>query len=233
MAAPRTFADLITSVQQLGLPDPDVGVTIGNFINEEYKIIAGERRWEWLQSTFTFSLTAGTFSYTISTVGPGNIRNFDALWLVDAAGNQFTIKWIEPLKLLDLNQDTPAATVGAPRYWSVWGGKILFYPNPDASYVTTVAYTKTLGAWPLNAPGDLVLFPGEYDTGLVWAAAGMMATRAHDWLSRDFMNQQRDRVWNNMRADYQLKQRQNTAEVEETGMWQSGNPQIGASFWGY
>ncbi len=163
----RTAAQLSAAVLQLGFPDPDGGVTLLAFLNNEYKSVAGERRWEWLQSTFTFSVTAGMFSYAVGASSPGDVRNFDALWITDAADLQYKIRWAEPLTLLDWNQNETALTVGAPRYWTVWGGNILFYPTPDKAYTATVAYTKSVGDVPLTG-SDRPLFPGDYDMILVW-----------------------------------------------------------------
>lgn len=217
----RTFDQLITAVSQLGLPDPDGGVSIGAFINEEYKLIAGERRWEWLQGSFTFPTVVGTLAYNISSVSPGDVRNFDALWITDAQAQQYLIRYIKPLQMLDLQENQPSTNTGPPQYWSVYAGQVLLWPTPNAVYTAKVAYVKSLGDVPLTT-GVRPLMPGDYDTVLVWGAAAMVATRLRDWLSRDFMGQQRDRVLANMRPDYQLKQRQNSDEVQATGIWSNG-----------
>ena len=215
--AARTLTQLSAAVAQLGFTDPD-GLTFSSLINEEYKSIAGERRWEWLQATNTTTgpAVAGTFSYAFSMT---DARNLDAVFITDAQLNSLPLHYMDPLVILEKLQDNPALNTGRPRYWSSWGNRLLLFPNPDATYPITIYYTLTLGDIPLASGGAKPLMPGDYDTALVWGAGAMMAVRMRDWIQREYMTGQRDRVIGAMRSDYQLKQRQDADEVVSTGIW--------------
>lgn len=215
--AARTLAQLQQAVQDLGYGTDSLTAQTG-FLNSEYRIVAGERRWEWLQGTFLGELTIpGTVVYTLPLT---DMRNLDAVWVTDGQDNQFAITYIEPLKLLDLSQDRTAFNLGAPRHWSFWNGQLWLYPTPDAVYSLTIAYTKNVT--PLVAPGDTPWIPEAYDDALVWGSVARLAYRLRDWLGREFAQTEVTRVMNEMRSEYNLKQRQTADEVEATGIWNQG-----------
>lgn len=228
--AARTIDQLAAAVENLGSPS-DTGSSARQFefINAEYRNLAGMRRWEWLQGlNSAISTVVGTVSYSLSSIT--DLRNLDAVWVTDAQSNQIIVRYQEPLKLLNLQRDQQATTKGSPQYWSVWGGNLLVYPNPDAVYSLTIAYTKNVTTL---TTGQSPLIPEEYDDYLVWGAASREAFRTRDFYSEGLARQQQQAVLSQMISEYQLKQRQTDDAVVETGIWNQAQLRGASGGWSY
>lgn len=214
--AARTFAQLKAAVQDEGY-GTDTATQQGNFINAEYKQLAGKRRWKWLEAVDSTTTTLqGTANYTPSIA----YRTLDAVRIVDALG---TPAYLEPMNeqdLLDLlRRDTGSGIFGTPRYWTLYAGQIYLWPIPDNVYRLTLYYIRNVTT--MVADGDTHLVPEEYDGILVWGAVARMAMRQRDWLSRTFALQERDPIITAMSAEDGLWQRHRSDTVEDR-LWGAG-----------
>ena len=135
----RNMADL----DEVDLPD----VIIDQFAREGFqRIYSLERRWPYLQETYTFDTVADQREYTISTIG--DIREIISVVDSSTAGNRLTL--IDYNQAEDIwlgNTDVPSR----PYFYSFWDKKIQFWAKPDAVYPITVrAFRNPVYTWLTN-----------------------------------------------------------------------------------
>jgi hypothetical protein len=132
----RNMADL----DEVDLPD----VIIDQFAREGFqRIYSLERRWPYLQETYTFNTVVNQREYTISTIG--DIREIISVVDSSTAGNRLTL--IDYNQAEDIwlgNTDVPSR----PYFYSFWDKKIQFWAKPDAVYPITVrAFRNPVYTW--------------------------------------------------------------------------------------
>ena len=135
----RQMADL----DETDLPD----TVIDQFAREGFqRIYTLERRWPYLQETYTFNTVANQREYTVSTIG--DIREIVSVVDTSASGNRFTLIDYNNAEEVWLgNTDVP----GRPYFYSFWDGKIHLWPKPDSVYPITVrAYRNPTYTWLSN-----------------------------------------------------------------------------------
>jgi hypothetical protein len=135
----RNMADL----DEVDLPD----VIIDQFAREGFqRIYSLERRWPYLQETYTFNTVVDQREYTISTIG--DIREIISVVDSSTAGNRLTL--IDYNQAEDIwlgNTDVPSR----PYFYSFWDKKIQFWAKPDAVYPITVrAFRNPVYTWLTN-----------------------------------------------------------------------------------
>jgi hypothetical protein len=135
----RNMADL----DETDLPD----TIIDQFAREGFqRIYSLERRWPYLQETYTFNTVVNQREYTISTIG--DIREIISVVDSSTAGNRLTL--IDYNQAEDIwlgNTDVPSR----PYFYSFWDKKIQFWAKPDAIYPITVrAFRNPVYTWLTN-----------------------------------------------------------------------------------
>jgi hypothetical protein len=135
----RTMADL----DETDLPD----TIIDQFAREGFqRIYSLERRWPYLQESYTFNTVVDQREYTISTIG--DIREIISVVDSSTAGNRLTL--IDYNQAEDIwlgNTDVPSR----PYFYSFWDKKIQFWAKPDAIYPITVrAFRNPVYTWLSN-----------------------------------------------------------------------------------
>lgn len=135
----RTMADL----DETDLPD----TIVDQFAREGFqRIYSLERRWPYLQETYTFNTVVDQREYTISTIG--DIREIISVVDSSTAGNRLTL--IDYNQAEDIwlgNTDVPSR----PYFYSFWDKKIQFWAKPDAIYPITVrAFRNPVYTWLSN-----------------------------------------------------------------------------------
>ena len=135
----RNMADL----DEVDLPDS----IVDQFAREGFqRIYSLERRWPYLQETYTFNTVVDQREYTISTIG--DIREIISVVDSSTAGNRLTL--IDYNQAEDIwlgNTDVPSR----PYFYSFWDKKIQFWAKPDAVYPITVrAFRNPVYTWLSN-----------------------------------------------------------------------------------
>lgn len=214
--AARNLAALQTAVQAYGLPaDAGSALVQQGWLNDEYRELAGRRRWKWLEATTTVVTAAGTASYTPAAT---DIRSLDAIRLADSAGNEVLIDWRPTQWVRDMvHRYNQLSDRNQPQYWTQFAGQIYFYPIPDGVYTAVIDYTKNIT--PLNLSTDTPLVPEAFDDILVLGAAARGMIRSNNWLQRDSLFGLRDQLINRMESEIGKDQTQRSDEVESTGIW--------------
>lgn len=149
-----TLNQLRTQVRQMvDLDETDLpNAVIDNFALEGFeRIYMLERRWPYLQKSYTFTSTANTRSYPIENIG--DLR--EIISLVDNAfsGNRLTMTDHNMAERTWLgNTDAP----GRPYFYSIWEDKLHLWPKPNSAYVYGIrAYRNPSYDW-LDAPDDTI-----------------------------------------------------------------------------
>jgi hypothetical protein len=132
----REMADL----DEFDLPNS----VIDQYAKEGFqRIYALERRWPFLQQTYTFNTVNGQREYLISTIG--DIREIISIVDGSPAGNRLTL--IDHNNAEDVwigNLDTASR----PYFYSFWDGNVNLWPKPDTIYPMTVrAYRNPSYMW--------------------------------------------------------------------------------------
>jgi hypothetical protein len=125
------------------LPD----VIIDQFAREGFqRIYALERRWPYLQESYTFNTVASQREYTISTIG--DIREIISVVDSSTSGNRLTL--IDYNNAEDIwlgNTDVPSR----PYFFSFWDKKLQLWPKPDAIYpIVLRAFRNPVYTWLSN-----------------------------------------------------------------------------------
>jgi hypothetical protein len=138
----RSMADL----DEADLPNS----VIDQFAREGFeRIYMLERRWPYLQKSFTLTTVAGTRSYTIENIG--DIREIISVVDTSTSGSRMNLISYDDAEEIWLgNTDVPSR----PYFFSIWEDKIHFWPKPDNAYPIKVrVYRNPSYDW-LDSPDD-------------------------------------------------------------------------------
>lgn len=163
-----TLAALRTAVlNRVGLPSTDgmaQPTTLDSLLNEAARDLATDKEWPWLEAEGTFTLTAGTTSYT------------------PAAGvtrTQFLAIESDDLELRQRRDLTRlAGQTGRPLVYAESGERLLFAPTPDQDYTITHGYVSEETT--VVGDSDVFLCPVRYEALIVLGASVKLAVRLKD-----------------------------------------------------
>ena len=144
-----TLTQLRTQVRNMvDLDETDLpNSVVDQFAREGFqRIYSLERRWPYLQETYTFNTVANQREYTIATIG--DIREIISVVDTSASGARLT--------LIDYNQaeeiwlgNTDVAS--RPYFYAFWDKKLHLWAKPDAVYPITVrAFRNPVYTWLSN-----------------------------------------------------------------------------------
>lgn len=120
---------------------------VDQFAREGFqRIYSLERRWPYLQETYTFNTVANQREYTISTIG--DIREIISVVDTSTSGARLTLIPYDNAEEIWLgNTDVPSR----PYFYSFWDKKLQLWAKPDAIYPITVrAYRNPVYTWLSN-----------------------------------------------------------------------------------
>lgn len=208
-----TRDDIVTAIQARGYGS-DTLTQQQALVQEFYDRIAGMRRWRWLEATSTaLSTTANQSAVSLAPIA--DLRDVDAVRLVlSPADDSGELEYHEPQVVRGrLSGDT---TLAQPRYWTVYGGQLLFYPTPDKVYSLAVDYIKRPA--PLAA-GTSPLFDVAYHSVLVDGPCTVLAKRERDWTAAQAFVADYGATINEMIDQDGGHQRQTGARVKSSGFF--------------
>ena len=135
----RDIADLDTS----DLPNS----LLDNFAKEGFqRIYSLERRWPYLQESYTFNTVVNQREYTISTLG--DIREIISVVDSSTSGNRMTLIDYNNAEEIWLGNTDVASR---PYFYSFWDKKIQLWPKPDNVYpIVARAYRNPVYTWLAN-----------------------------------------------------------------------------------
>lgn len=136
------FVRDITDLDEADLPQ---SLIISYMKDGFQRIINLERRWPFLEATYTLSTVAGQRDYAISAIGSGNLRDVTSILDNSTAGNRLRyISLDDAENIWHGSFDTPSR----PLFYTEWGDTIKIYPKPDTVYPLTVrGYRKASYTW--------------------------------------------------------------------------------------
>jgi hypothetical protein len=144
-----TLTELRTQVRNMvDLDEVDLPNTIiDQFAREGFqRIYSLERRWPYLQETYSFNTIADQREYTIATIG--DIREIISVVDTSTSGARLTLIPYDNAEEIWLgNTDVPSR----PYFYSFWDKKLQLWAKPDAIYPITVrAYRNPVYTWLSN-----------------------------------------------------------------------------------
>jgi hypothetical protein len=173
----RTMADL----DEVDLPD----TIVDQFAREGFqRIYALERRWPYLQETYTFNTVVNQREYTISTIG--DIREIISVLDTSSSGARLTLIPYDNAEEIWLgNTDVPSR----PYFYSFWDKKLQLWAKPDAVYPMTVrAFRNPVYTW-LSNPDETIDLDEWFHALLPYFVLGRVYQRQEDaQLSQMYLN---------------------------------------------
>ena len=136
----RTQVRNMVDLDETDLPDS----IVDQFAREGFqRIYSLERRWPYLQETYSFNTVANQREYTISTIG--DIREIISVVDTSQSGARLTLIPYDNAEEIWLgNTDVPSR----PYFYSFWDKKLQLWAKPDAIYPITVrAYRNPVYTW--------------------------------------------------------------------------------------
>ena len=136
----RTQVRNMVDLDETDLPDS----IIDQFAREGFqRIYSLERRWPYLQETYTFNTVANQREYTVATIG--DIREIISVVDTSTSGARLTLIPYDNAEEIWLgNTDVPSR----PYFFSFWDKKLQLWAKPDAIYPITVrAYRNPVYTW--------------------------------------------------------------------------------------
>ena len=136
----RTQVRNMVDLDETDLPD----AIVDQFAREGFqRIYSLERRWPYLQETYSFNTVANQREYTISTIG--DIREIISVVDTSQSGARLTLIPYDNAEEIWLgNTDVPSR----PYFYSFWDKKLQLWAKPDAIYPITVrAYRNPVYTW--------------------------------------------------------------------------------------
>jgi hypothetical protein len=139
----RTQVRNMVDLDETDLPD----AIVDQFAKEGFqRIYSLERRWPFLQETYTFNTVADQREYTISTIG--DIREIISVVDTSTSGARLTlIDYNQAEEIWLGNTDVPSR----PYFYAFWDKKLHLWAKPDAVYPITVrAFRNPVYTWLSN-----------------------------------------------------------------------------------
>ena len=139
----RTQVRNMVDLDEVDLPDS----IVDQFAREGFqRIYSLERRWPYLQETYSFNTVANQREYTIATIG--DIREIISVVDTSTSGARLTLIPYDNAEEIWLgNTDVPSR----PYFYSFWDKKLQLWAKPDAIYPITVrAYRNPVYTWLSN-----------------------------------------------------------------------------------
>ena len=139
----RTQVRNMVDLDETDLPD----TIIDQFAREGFqRIYSLERRWPYLQETYSFNTVANQREYTISTIG--DIREIISVVDTSQSGARLTLIPYDNAEEIWLGNTDVASR---PYFYSFWDKKLQLWAKPDAIYPITVrAYRNPVYTWLSN-----------------------------------------------------------------------------------
>lgn len=137
-----TFVRDITDLDEADLPSS----LIVSYLKDGFqRIINLERRWPFLETTYTLSTVADQRDYPTSSIGSGDLREVTSVLDNSTSGNRLSLISIDEAEAVWHGSfDTPTR----PLFYAEWGDVIKLYPKPDTVYPLTIrGYRKASYLW--------------------------------------------------------------------------------------
>lgn len=139
-----TLADLRTLVRDTldfttaDLPDSRLDQYFYDSFNQ---VINMERRWPFLQVSYSLSTVAGQRDYAITAIGVGDLREIASI--VDTGSAGWKLAWAS-YDEMEAYYSGPNNISGQSTNWSTWAANLNLWPKPaDVRTLTVRGYRKT------------------------------------------------------------------------------------------
>jgi hypothetical protein len=137
-----TFVRDITDLDETDLPSSLIRQYMKDGFN---RIINLERRWPFLEATYSLSTVAGQRDYAMSSIGSGDLREITSILDDSTVGNRLSIITVDEAENV---WHGSFDTATRPLFFAEWGDTVKLYPKPDTVYPLVIrGYRKPSYAW--------------------------------------------------------------------------------------
>jgi hypothetical protein len=177
----RTQVRAMADLDEVDLPDS----IVDQFAREGFqRIYALERRWPYLQETYSFNTVANQREYNISTIG--DIREIISVVDTSSSGARLTLIPYDNAEEIWLGNTDVASR---PYFYSFWDKKLQLWAKPDAVYSLTVrAFRNPVYTW-LSDPDETIDLDEWFHALLPYFVVARVYQRQEDaQLSQMYLN---------------------------------------------
>lgn len=132
----------ITEMDSADVSDSVLSIYVRDGYN---RIIDLERRWSFLESSFTLTTVVGQEDYTVDDFTADEIR--EVIAVVDNENNRLSYVSYDDAE--DVLIDS-VLTTGIPNFYSFWGGKMFLFPAPETVIPLSVRAYRYPTDWVTN-----------------------------------------------------------------------------------
>lgn len=145
MSTTQEVIDFVRDITDLDDIDLPTNLVKKYMLDGFKRIINLERRWPFLETTYTLGTVANQRDYSQSAIGSGDMREIISVVDNSTSGNRLRLISIDDAESVwNGSFDTPSR----PLFYAEWGDVIKLYPKPDSVYPLTVrGYRKPSYAW--------------------------------------------------------------------------------------
>lgn len=144
------LADIRSKVREIvDMDSTDLSDTLLNmYIQDGYdRMIALERRWPFLEKTYTLNTVADQRSYALSSIGSGDVREITSIVDTTAGGVRLTLVAHEDAEALWLGSSDLSSR---PLHFSVWQQELYLWPRPNGVYNLSLRGYRKPTSWYQN-----------------------------------------------------------------------------------
>jgi len=135
MSTAAELKDFVYNILDLDAADLPTSLVYQYLKDGFQRVINLERRWPFLETTYTLNTTASQRDYAISVIGSGDLREVISVVDTSSSGNRLSLISIDEAEAVWHGSfDTPSR----PLFFSEWSETIKLYPKPDKVYALVI-----------------------------------------------------------------------------------------------
>ena len=177
MSTAAELKDFVYDILDLDSADLPTSLVYQYLKDGFQRVINLERRWPFLETTYTLNTTASQRDYAISAIGSGDLREIISVVDTSSSGNRLSLISIDEAEAVWHGSfDTPSR----PLFFSEWSETIKLYPKPDKVYALVIRGYRKPSYTPFTVTTEEVDCDERLHTAIAYYAISQAYKRQED-----------------------------------------------------